>query len=111
MKKETKVSILNFLPSISKNSSPTNLVSMEKEVNELLQEKFLCQNKFTSDIEQLVLKSDLNYIEAIISYCEEKNIEFESVGKLISKPLKDKLKAEATELNYLKRTSRSKLPI
>lgn len=110
-KSETKVSILNFLPSISKNSSPTNLVSMEKEVNELLQEKFLCQNKFTGDIEQLVLNSDLNYIEAIISYCEEKNIEFESVGKLISKPLKDKLKAEATELNYLKRTSRSKLPI
>ena len=84
---------------------------MEKEVNELLQEKFLCQNKFTSDIEQLVMSSDLNYMEAIISYCEEKNIEFESVGKLISKPLKDKLKAEATELNYLKRTSRSKLPI
>ena len=70
---------------------------MEKEVNQLLQEKFLCQNKFTSDIEQLVLQSDLNYIEAIISYCEEKNIEFESVGKLISKPLKDKLKADATE--------------
>ena len=84
---------------------------MEKEVNQLLQEKFLCQNKFTSDIEQLVMNSDLNYMEAIISYCEEKNIEFESVGKLISKPLKDKLKAEATELNYLKRTSRSKLPI
>ena len=84
---------------------------MEKEVNELLKEKFLCQNKFTSDIEQLVLTTELNYIEAIISYCEEKNIEFESVGKLISKPLKDKLKAEATELNYLKRTSRSKLPL
>ena len=84
---------------------------MEKEVNQLLQEKFLCQNKFTSDIEQLVLNSDLNYIEAIISYCEDKNIEFESVSKLITKPLKEKLKAQATELNYLKRTSRSKLPI
>tara|TARA_B100000902_G_C26872934_1_gene698633 strand:- start:54 stop:308 length:255 start_codon:yes stop_codon:yes gene_type:complete len=84
---------------------------MEKEVNQLLQEKFLCQNKFTSDIEQLVLQSDLNYIEALVSYCEEKNIEFESVGKLIAKPLKDKLKAEATQLNYLKRTSKSKLPI
>ena len=69
------------------------------------------RDRFTSDIEQLVLNSELNYIEAIISYCEEKNIEFESVGKLISKPLKDKLKAEATELNYLKRTSRSKLPL
>ena len=111
MKNETKVSILNFLPSILKNSSPTSSESMEKEVNELIKEKFLDQNKFTTDIEQLVLTTELNYIEALVSYCEENNIEFESVGKLIAKPLKDKLKAEATELNYLKRTSKSKLPI
>jgi len=84
---------------------------MEKDVDVLLKEKFLCQNKFTSDIESLVQESKLNYIEAIISYCEDNNIEFESVGKLITKPLKEKLKAQATELNYLKRTSRSKLPI
>ena len=84
---------------------------MEKEVNELIKEKFLDQNKFTTDIEQLVLSTELNYIEALVSYCEENNIEFESVGKLIAKPLKDKLKAEATELNYLKRTSKSKLPL
>ena len=111
MKNATKVTILSFLPTISRSSLPTNLESMEKEVNDLLKEKFLCQNKFTSDIETLVQQSELNYIEAIISYCEDNSIEFESVGKLISKPLKDKLKAEATELNYLKRTSRSKLPI
>jgi len=84
---------------------------MEKEVNELIKEKFLDQNKFTTDIEQLVLTTELNYIEALVSYCEDNNIEFESVGKLIAKPLKDKLKAEATELNYLKRTSKSKLPL
>ena len=84
---------------------------MEKEVNELIKEKFLDKNKFTTDIEQLVLTTELNYIEALVSYCEENNIEFESVGKLIAKPLKDKLKAEATELNYLKRTSKSKLPL
>ena len=84
---------------------------MEKEVNELQKEKFLDQNKFTQDVEQLVLTTELNYIEALVSYCEDNNIEFESVGKLIAKPLKDKLKAEATELNYLKRTSKSKLPI
>ena len=111
MNKPTKVTILNFLPSILKNLSPTSSESMEKEVNELLKEKFLDQNKFTQDVEQLVLTTELNYIEALVSYCEDNNIEFESVGKLIAKPLKDKLKAEATELNYLKRTSKSKLPI
>ena len=84
---------------------------MVNEFNELLKEKFLDQNKFTQDVEQLVLTTELNNIEALVSYCEDNNIEFESVGKLIAKPLKDKLKAEATELNYLKRTSKSKLPI
>ena len=88
MKKQTKVTILNFLPGTLKNSSLTNSESMEKEVNDLLKEKFLCQGKFSQDIEQLVLNSELNYIEAIVSYCEENNIELDSVSKLISKLLR-----------------------
>ena len=84
---------------------------MEKEVNDLLKEKFLCQGKFSQDIEQLVLNSELNYIEAIVSYCEENNIELDSVSKLISKPLKEKLKSEAMEFNFLKKTSKAKLPL
>ena len=39
------------------------------------------------------------------------NIEVDSVGKLISKPLKEKLKCDAINLNFLKRTSRAKLLI
>ena len=46
-----------------------------------------------------------------VDYCEKNGIDVESVPKLISKPLKEKLKWEATELNYLKRTSRAKLPL
>jgi len=84
---------------------------MDKEVNDLLKAKFLCQTKFTQDIEKLVQSSDLNYIEAIITYCEENNIELESTSKLISKPLKEKLKVEAMDLNYLKKTTRSRLPL
>ena len=53
----------------------------------------------------------LGYIDAIVHYCEQNAIDVESVPKLISKPLKEKLKWEATELNYLKRTSRAKLPL
>ena len=52
---------------------------MEKEVNELIKEKFLDQNKFTTDIEQLVLTTELNYIEALVSYCEENNIELNNL--------------------------------
>ena len=75
----------------------------------VLKNKFLCQDKFTNDIENLVQNNnDMNYIEAICHYCDVNNIEVESVSKLITKPLKEKLKGNATDLNYLKRTSKAK---
>ena len=85
---------------------------MDKELNAVLEKKFLCPSKFAQDIEKLVHENDsLNYIEAIIVYCDQNTIELESVPKLLSKPLKEKLKYDAQELNFLKRTSRAKLPI
>jgi hypothetical protein len=80
-----------------------------EDVTLLIKEKFLCQAKFAQDIENLVMNSKINYIEAICNYCEENGIEFESVSKLLSKPLKEKLKSEATHLNFLKKTTRAKL--
>ena len=77
---------------------------------EFLKKNFLCQDKFSNDIEMLVKhNSEMDYIEAICHYCEENNIELESVNKLISKPLKEKLKHEAQQLNFMKKTSRAKL--
>ena len=85
---------------------------MNKDLDKALKEKFLCQTKFAQDIEDLVKNNDdLNYIDAIVHYCDDNKIELESVGKLISKPLKEKIKAEAIELNFLKRTSRARLPL
>ena len=80
------------------------------EISEALSSKFLSKEKFAEDIEALVLKTNMNYIDAIVEYCTTNNIEVESVGKLVSKPLKEKLRYDATELNYLKRTSHAKLP-
>ena len=85
---------------------------MNKDIDKALKDKFLCQTRFTQDIEDLVKNNkDLNYIDAIVHYCDENKIEVDSVSKLISKPLKEKIKAQATELNFLKRTSRAKLPL
>ena len=81
------------------------------DINKALKEKFLCSAQFAQDIEAIVKNDNLGYIDAIIHYCEQNEIDVESVPKLISKPLKEKLKWEATELNYLKRTSRAKLPL
>ena len=48
---------------------------------------------------------------AIVTYCEENSIEIETISKLISKPLKEKIKNDATQLNFLKKTTRAKLPL
>lgn len=83
---------------------------MENKLESALQSKFLCQAKFSKIIEELVkLNSDMNYIDAIVYYCEQNNLEVDSISKLISKPLKEKLKCDAINLNFLKRTSRAKL--
>ena len=92
-----------------------NLFNIEmpqsNDINEALNQKFISKEKFAEDIEHLVLTTNMNYIDAIVQYCEDNEIEIESVGKLISKPLKEKIKYVATELNYMKKTSKGKLPL
>ena len=82
-----------------------------KELDDAINKKFVSKEKFAEDIEHLVLTTNMNYIDAIVQYCEDNEIEIESVGKLISKPLKEKIKYVATELNYMKKTSKGKLPL
>tara|TARA_S200002703_G_scaffold51881_1_gene45029 strand:+ start:1223 stop:1480 length:258 start_codon:yes stop_codon:yes gene_type:complete len=85
---------------------------MENELDKVLESKFYCPSKFTQEIESLVQDiPDMNYIDAIVHFCEKNSIDVESVPKLITKPLKEKLKYEAMELNFLKRSSRAKLPL
>tara|TARA_B100001093_G_scaffold250092_1_gene239556 strand:- start:42583 stop:42828 length:246 start_codon:yes stop_codon:yes gene_type:complete len=76
-------------------------------------DKFMTQAKFSGMVEEIVKNSDglTNYIDAVIVVCEDLDIEVDTVNKLISKPLKDKIKFNAQELNYVKRTSRGVLPI
>ena len=82
------------------------------ELEKVLASKFFCPAKFAENIESLVLNNDdMNYIDAIVHFCEQNNIDVESVPKLISKPLKEKIKYDAQELNFMKRTTRAKLPV
>lgn len=78
------------------------------EVKDIIKSKFLTPDRFSLDIERYVRDNNCNYIEGIVQYCEENEIEIETVSKLISKPLKEKLKNNAVELNYLKKVTKSK---
>ena len=92
---------------------PTTLgLRMENELEKILESKFFSAAGFAQEIESLVKDNEnMNYIDAIIHFCDQNAIDVENVPKLISKPLKEKIKYEAQELNFLKRSSRAKLPI
>lgn len=84
--------------------------NIEKEFEKALEQKFMCPSRFSQEIEKVVQENcDLNYIDAIVFYCDQNKIDLESVPKLISKPLKEKIKYEAMQLNFLKKTSRARL--
>lgn len=84
------------------------------EVKKAMEANFLTKEKFAEDIEYLVRDTGMNYIDAIVDYCAARSIEIETVGKLMSKPLKEKVKHDADVLNYLKGSaneSKARLPI
>ena len=82
-----------------------------KELEQAIESKFLTPQKIAIEIEKIVAEEQFNYIDAIVHYCEINSLEVESVTKLISKPLKERLKWDATRLNFMKPTSRAKLPL
>mgnify|MGYP003311818002 CR=1 FL=1 len=85
---------------------------MDNELEKAFEDKFYCPARFAQEIEGLVqAQEEMNYIDAIVYFCEINSIDLESVPKLISKPLKERLKWDATRLNFMKATSKAKLPI
>ena len=66
-------------------------------------------SSFAVGVEQYVQVHDVSYIDAVIGYSDEHEIELDIVPKLINITLKQKLEAEARALNLLPRTT--SLPI
>ena len=66
-----------------------------------IEEQFLTKSKFTKLIEKTVADLKIPYMDAIIKVCETNDIELEDIRKFISPVIKDKLEAEAMNLNFL----------
>ncbi len=70
--------------------------------------KFLTETTFQIAIEDLV-REGYSYIEAIIEFCDENDMEFEEAKKLMTTNLKDKVKLCAMQEGFMKQES--SLPI
>ena len=72
-------------------------------VTENQETQFLTKNKFAQMIEESVRINKSAYMDAVIALCDEHNIELEEVKKFISPVIKEKIEAEAQQLNFLPR--------
>jgi hypothetical protein len=72
-------------------------------------ELMLTKQKFTRMVEDTVKRTRLSYIDSVVHLCEKNNLELEDMKKYISDPIKEKIEAEAMDLNFLE--SGAKLPI
>ena len=64
---------------------------------------------FCMKIEDIVKEKSISHMDAVLWYCEQDGLELEGISPLISKALKEKIEANARELNFLPR--QAKLPI
>lgn len=64
--------------------------------------------QFLREIELMCKKDKLKYMEAVVYFCEQNNIEVESMADVICNNalLLSRIQEEAEQLNYLEKTTR-----
>ena len=67
----------------------------------IIEDQFLTKSKFTKLVEQTVSELGINYMDAILHLCEKNSIDPEDVKKVVSPIIKNKVEAEAMNLNFL----------
>jgi len=65
---------------------------------------------FSLKIEKIVYELKVTYMDAIVHYCENHEIEIETAAKLINNKIKQSIASEASDLNMMKEKI-NKLPV
>jgi hypothetical protein len=70
--------------------------------------------EFSQKIERLAKEKRCSLMDAILEFCKENDLDPGTVGSMVSKSLKEKIKADAIELKLLKGSAsmpQGKLPL
>jgi len=65
---------------------------------------FLSKKMFSKSVEDTVRKMSMSYMDAVVYLCDEMTIEIEDVKKYLSTPIKERIEAEAMNLNFLEKS-------
>ncbi len=75
----------------------------------IITKRFRSPNEFSIYIDEQVSKLKISYMDAVINYCNEVDIDIGSVGPLINQKLREKIQVEAEQANMMK--PRGHLPV
>jgi len=75
----------------------------------VITKRFRSPNEFAIYIDEMVNRLRISYMEAIVKYCTDVDIDIESVSPLINSKLRDKIRLEAEEYKLIKPIGR--LPV
>ena len=76
----------------------------------MVTKEFHTSAEFSQHIEKKAVQAG-NYIDVLVEYCGRNEIEIESVKKLLTASLKEKIKAEAINLKMIKEKKGGTLPV
>lgn len=68
----------------------------------IITKRFRSPNEFAMYIDEIVLRLKIPYMEAVINYCNEVDIDVDAVGSLINQKLREKIQIEAEQANMMK---------
>lgn len=71
----------------------------------MIPDNILNKATFATLIESMVHEQNMTYMEAVLHFCESRQIDPLDVGKLISPAIKSKIEAEAQSKNLLPKTN------
>lgn len=96
---------------IPENENSENRRSYLLQIDDTQISSIKSPTQFMQEIEALVAEKNIEYIDAVIYYCNENDIELETAASLIkgSAKMKAKIQVEAENYNYLPKTG--KLPL
>ena len=67
--------------------------------------------RFALEIEDIVKSKKISYMDAVVLYCEDNDIDTGTISSLINKSLKEKIQMEAEKLNLVEKSGTAILPV
>lgn len=55
---------------------------------------------FSLEIEKIVKEQKMDYLDAVCLFCEQNEIDYETIPRLLSKTMKEKIEIAALERNF-----------